>query len=63
MQEFSDDDIFLSAIEEVMLDALACIGQDRDARTRLFREVVIVARNEATAVAREAESGSAAGPR
>jgi len=45
MDDFIDDDLFLDAVDHVVLEALAVIGDDPQARFAFFRRLVTTARN------------------
>jgi len=55
MDEQTQDDLFLAALNAIVLDALAAIGGDPEARFRLIRQLLIVAN--------EAAEGRDLGPR
>jgi len=43
MDDFTDDDLFLDAVDTLLLAALQQIGNDPGARFRLFRRLLAVA--------------------
>ena len=43
MDEPTDDDLFLEAVDTIVLDALAAIGDDPGARFALFKRLLAVA--------------------
>ena len=47
MDDFSDDDLFLDAVDTIVLDALQRLGNDPAARFAFFRGLVTVAREVA----------------
>ena len=55
MDDFTDDDVFLDAIDTVVLDVLQRLGEDSEARFRFFQRLLEVARDVA------GESGRAPG--
>jgi hypothetical protein len=47
MDTFTDDDLFLDAVDAIVLDALVRIGKDPRARYAFFRRLLAVAQEEA----------------
>jgi hypothetical protein len=47
MDEPTQDDLFLDAVDAIVLDALARIGDDPQARFAFFKKLLAVAQKEA----------------
>jgi len=47
MDDFTDDDLFLDAVDTIVLDELQQLGDDPDARFAFFRRLLDVARDVA----------------
>jgi len=45
MDDFTDDDLFLDAVDTIVLDVLQRLGDDRDARFAFLRRLLDVARD------------------
>ena len=47
MDDLTDDDLFMGAVDAIVIDALARIGDDQKARFAFFKRLVTVAQEVA----------------
>jgi hypothetical protein len=57
MNDLTDDDLFLDAVDTMVLDALARIGNDPAARFAFFRRLLAVAKGDAQESGRQPVPG------